>query len=147
KRYMMVTSLDFAERWLRDGLQECGHAGGFEAIDADASVASGILRRLKSEGRQVTWTHAFVRATAMVLARHPELHQLVAGNSRLRPSTVDICLSVAGDSSVTPVVVIEDAGNKDLHTISEEIIRRTPQAAEETQKMLTALRKFGWIVP
>jgi pyruvate/2-oxoglutarate dehydrogenase complex dihydrolipoamide acyltransferase (E2) component len=142
-----VTRLDFAERWLRDGLQECGHAGGFEALDADATAASAILQHLKSEGVPVTWTHIFVRATAMVLARNPKLHQLVAGNSRMLPPTVDICLSIAGDSAVTPVVVIEDAANKDLLTIAAEIIRRTPQAAEETRKMLGALRRFGWVVP
>ena len=143
----MTTTLNYAERWLRDGLQECGHAGGFEAIDADATAGSEILKKLRSEGTPVTWTHVFVRAAAMVLARHPELQQLVAGNSRLHPSTVDICLSIAGDASVTPVLIVEDAGRKDLRTIAAEIIRRTPEAANDTRNMLAALRRFGWLVP
>ncbi len=142
-----LTSLDYAERWLRDGLEECGHAGSLVAIEVDARAGTAILKRLKSEGAPVTWTHIFVRATAMVLARHPELHHLVAGNSRLRPSTVDICLSVAGDSSVTPVLVIEDAANKDLPAIAAEIISRTPSAVQETQNLVKGLRRFGWLVP
>ena len=142
-----VTTLDYAHRWLRDGLQECGRAGAFEAIEADVTVASAAIRRLKSEGTPITWTHIFVRAAAMALERNPELHQLVAGNSRLHPSTVDICLSLAGDSSVTPVLIIEDAASKDLRAIAAEVRRRTPEATEETRKMVDGLRRFGWLVP
>ena len=131
----------------RDGLRACGNAGGFEAIDADATAGSAILKRFESEGVQVTWTHVFVRAAAMALARHPELHHLIAGNSRLHPSTVDICLSIAGDSSITPVLIIEDAAGKDLRAIAAEIIRRAPEAAADTRKMLGALRRFGWLIP
>ena len=142
-----VTTLDYAQRWLRDGAEECGHAGGFAAIEADASVASALLRRFRAEGTPITWTHIFVRAAAMALARHPELHHLVAGNSRLDPSTVDICLSIAGDSSITPVLIVEDAAGKDLKSIAAEVVRRTPVAAEQTRKMLDSLRRFGWLVP
>ncbi len=142
-----VTRLDNAELWLRDGLQECGQAGGFEALDADATAGTAILKRFKAEGAPITWTHIFVRAAAMVLARNPELHQLVAGNSRVSPSTIDICLSVAGDASITPVLIIEDAAEKDLRAIAAEVVRRTPEAMEENRKMLRALRRFGWIVP
>lgn len=142
-----VTSLSFADRWLRDGLQECGHAGCFEAVEVDARQGAAILQQLRADGCHVTWTHIFVRSVALVLAKHPELHQLVAGNSRLRPATVDICLSVNGESSVTPVLVVEDAANKDLRATAAEIIRRTPDAVQEADKMLALLRRFGWLVP
>jgi pyruvate/2-oxoglutarate dehydrogenase complex dihydrolipoamide acyltransferase (E2) component len=142
-----VTSLNYAERWQRDGLQECGNAGAIEAIEADATTGSAILKRFKAESTPVTWTHIFVRASAIVLASNPELHQLVAGNRRLQPSTVDICLSLAGDFSVTPVLVIEDAARKDLRAIAAEIRRRAPEAVEETRKMMEGLRRFGWLVP
>jgi pyruvate/2-oxoglutarate dehydrogenase complex dihydrolipoamide acyltransferase (E2) component len=142
-----ITKLDYAERWLRDGLPECGRAGGLVAIQADASTGIEILESLRSEGVAVTWTHVFVRAVAMVLSRHPQLHQLVAGNLRLSPSTVDICLSIAGDLSVTPVLIIEQADGKNLREIAAEIRRRTPEASEEHRKMMGALRRFGWLVP
>ncbi len=139
--------MDYADRWLGDGLQACGRAGGLEVVEADVTLASEALQRFKSEGTPITWTHIFVRATAMVLARNPELHSLVAGNSRLHPSTVDICLSLAGDTCVTPVLIIEDAANKDIRAIAAEIARRTPEATEEARKMLNGLRRFGWLVP
>jgi pyruvate/2-oxoglutarate dehydrogenase complex dihydrolipoamide acyltransferase (E2) component len=142
-----VTTLDYAERWLRDGLHECGRAGALEVIEVDVTLASAAIRRLKSEGTPITWTPIFVRAAAMALARNTGLHKLVAGNSRLHPSKVDICLSLAGDSSVTPVLVIEDAASKNLLAIAAEVRRRTPEATAENRKMIAGLRRFGWLVP
>src|SRR5215469_10505501 len=95
-----VQNLDFGARWLRDGLHESGHAGAFEVLDVDVSEAAKILQRLKTDGRSVTWTHIFVRAVSLTLTRNPDLHQLVAGDKTIHPKSVDICLSVAGDSSV-----------------------------------------------
>jgi pyruvate/2-oxoglutarate dehydrogenase complex dihydrolipoamide acyltransferase (E2) component len=142
-----LQTLDHGARWLRDGLLESVRAGACESLDVDVSEAKRTLQRLKSEGRSVTWTHLFVRAVAITLARHPELHQLVAGNQKLYPSSVDICLSVAGDSSVTPVVIIEDAAAKDVFAIGAEVIRRTPAAARESEQLLRMLNRWGWILP
>jgi pyruvate/2-oxoglutarate dehydrogenase complex dihydrolipoamide acyltransferase (E2) component len=142
-----ITTLDYADRWLRDGLHECGRAGTLEAIEVDVTLPAAIMLNLKSEGTPITWTHVFVRATAIVLDRHPELHQLVGGNSCLHPSRVDICLSLAGNSRITPVLIIEDAARKDLRTIATEIRCRTQEATDESGKMLVVLRRFGWLVP
>lgn len=142
-----VQRLDYAERWLRDGLHEAIQSGGMEVLEVDVTGAAQILKRLKAKDRTVTWTHVFVRAVALVLARNPDLHQLVAGNKKIQPRSVDICLSVAGDSSVTPVVVIEDASNKDIFAIAAEVIRRAPQAVKENEQLLSILRKWGWIIP
>jgi pyruvate/2-oxoglutarate dehydrogenase complex dihydrolipoamide acyltransferase (E2) component len=142
-----VQGLDFASRWLRDGLDASTHAGGFVAFDVDVTKAAVVLSRLKTSGRPVTWTHLFVRAVAVTLARHPDLHRLVAGNKKIHPDAVDICLSVAGDSSVTPVVIIEDAAGKDVFAIAAEVARRTPQAVKENEQLLNVLQKWGWLIP
>ena len=142
-----ITPTDYAERWLRAGLEACGRVGGMELLDADMTLAIEAIQRFRSEGTPVTWAHLFVRATAMVLDRNPDLHKLVAGNSRMHPSTVDISLSIAGNTCVTPVLIIEDAAHKSLLTIAAEIARRTPEAAAEAQKMFDILRHFGWLVP
>jgi pyruvate/2-oxoglutarate dehydrogenase complex dihydrolipoamide acyltransferase (E2) component len=142
-----LTPLDYAERWLRDGLHACGRAGAIEAIDADATTGAAILQRFGAEGAPITWTHVFVRATAMVLAAKPHLHKPVAGNSRLTPSTVDICLSLSGDYCVTPVLIIKDAANKDIREIAAEVKRGAPLAMEENRKVMAKLRRFGWLVP
>jgi hypothetical protein len=139
--------LDYGARWLRDGLDECVHAGGFEILDIDVSKAAHSLKQLKAINPAITWTHVFVRVVALTLARNSDLHQLVAGRRRIRPSSVDVCLSVAGDASVTPVVIINDAANKDIFAIAAEIHGRTPQAVGESERLLAALRRWGWIVP
>src|ERR1700722_5109506 len=97
-----VHRLDYASRWLRDGLHEAVHAGAFEILEVDVAKAAQILKELKAIDRSVTWTHIFIRAVSLTLARDPGLHQLVAGNKMVHPSSVDICLSVAGDEIVTP---------------------------------------------
>ena len=142
-----VQSLDYGTRWIRDGLHEAVQAGAFAVIDVDVTEATRILRRLKSIDRDITWTHIFVRAVSLTLARNPELHQLVAGNKTIKPESVDICLSVAADSSVTPVVVIEDAASKDIFSIAAEVVRRAPGVVKEHEQLLGVLRRWGWIVP
>lgn len=142
-----VQSLEYGARWLRDGLQESGHAGAFEIAEVDLTEASRIVKRLKDEGRGVTWTHVFVRAVSLTLARNPQLHQVVAGNQKIFPRSVDICLSAAGDASVTPTIIIEDAGNKDLFAIAAEVTRRTPDAKLEGERLVSTLNRWGWILP
>jgi len=142
-----VRNLEYGARWLRDGLHESVQAGGFEALEVDVAAASQILKQLKAAGQGITWTHVFVRAAALTLARNPDLHQLVAGNRKIHPASVDICLSVAGDSSVTPVVIIEDAANKDVFAIAADVLRRSPQAVRENEQLLAALNRWGWIIP
>lgn len=139
--------LDFAARWIRDGLSESTQAGAFEIVHVDVSDAAQVLKRLTDQGWQVTWTHIFVRAAALALARNPDLHRVVAGNKTVHSAGVDICLSIAGDSCVTPVVVIEDAANKDIFAIGAEIRRRSPEAVKETERLLSGLRRWGWILP
>jgi pyruvate/2-oxoglutarate dehydrogenase complex dihydrolipoamide acyltransferase (E2) component len=139
--------LDYGARWLRDGLHEAVQAGAFECIDVDVTEAARILKHLKADGRAVTWTHVFIRAVSLTLARNPKLHQLVAGNKKIHPATVDICLSVAGESSVTPVVIIEDAANKDIFAIGAEVASRSPQVVREAEQLLAVLRRWGWILP
>jgi pyruvate dehydrogenase E2 component (dihydrolipoamide acetyltransferase) len=142
-----VQNLGYDVRWLRDLLHESGHAGAFEVMEVDVTEAAKVLTRLKANGHHVTWTHLFVRAVALTLARNPELHQLVAGNKRINPASVDICLSVAADSTVAPVVIIEDAAGKDILAIAAQVVRDSPLAVKESEQLLAALRRWGWLFP
>jgi pyruvate dehydrogenase E2 component (dihydrolipoamide acetyltransferase) len=142
-----VQSLDYEARWLRDGLQEATRGGAFEVIDIDVTQAAHVLKRLKTIDRGITWTHIFVRAVALTLARNPEVHLVIAGNKKLHPRSVDVGLSIAADASVTPVLVIEDAANKDIFTIAAEVVRRTPQLVREYEQQRAAVRRWGWIIP
>lgn len=139
--------LDYAERWLRDGLRVCEAPGFFEAIEVDMIRSKNVVERLRQSGIKGTYTHLLVRAVAIALLRHPELHKLVAGTQRLYPGQVDIGLSVAGNTIVAPTMVLEDAGRKNLRELATEIIKRTPEIRKQEMQMLTHLQKWGWLVP
>lgn len=139
--------LDFAERWLRDGLRVLHPSLSVLQVSVDMTHAMARLDVLRRAGVQVSPTHLVVRAAARALAENPSIHQIVAGNKRHRPTQVDIGLSVAGETFVAPVVVIEAADTKSVEEIAAEIARRAPEAKKNDQQMLAMLRRFGWLVP
>ena len=140
-----VERLAFSERWFRDGLLECGLAGSTITIEADVSISCDKLRSLQQSGVAIKWAAVFAKAAALALARHPALNRLVAGNLTLRPSQVDICLSVASDQALTPVVILEDCADSTLDEIAQQIVRLTPLAQEENLKMSSLLNLWGFL--
>jgi pyruvate/2-oxoglutarate dehydrogenase complex dihydrolipoamide acyltransferase (E2) component len=78
---------------------------------------------------------------------HSDLHRLVAGSKRLIPNTVDLCLSIAGDGAVTPVLIIKDAGGKNLEVIADEVRARASEEQLANQRLQDKLRKWGWLLP
>lgn len=143
----MAERLDFAERWLRDGLRVLHPALSVVQVSADMTQALRRLDALRRDGVQATPTHLLVRAAACALAANPTLHQMIAGNRRHRPDRVDIGLSVSGETFVTPVLVIEGADRKSIAEIAAETARRAPEAQETDRQMLRLLRRWGWLVP
>jgi pyruvate/2-oxoglutarate dehydrogenase complex dihydrolipoamide acyltransferase (E2) component len=105
------------------------------------------LDRLREQGLFASHTHFLLHATARALAANPDIHQIVAGNKRYRPSQVDIGLSITGEAFVTPVLVIERADQKSVAELVEEITRRVPEARKADLQMLNMLRRWGWILP
>ena len=140
-------SLDFAERWLRDSLSVLHAAFSVAQITVDMTQAMQRLEHFRRSGAQVTSTHLLVSAAARALAANPNLHQLIAGTKRHRPSSVDIGLSISGETFVAPVLVIEGADKKTVAEIAEETARRVPAAQQANQQTLRALRRWGWLVP
>ena len=139
--------LDYAERWLLDGLHVLRPPFSALQVTADMTNAIRRLEALRRDGVHATATHLLVRAAARALAANPALHQLIAGTRRHRPATVDIGLSVTGDTFVAPVLVIERADTKSIAEIAAEISQRAPQVREADRQMLGVLRRWGWIVP
>lgn len=142
-----VETLDFAERWFRDGLRAIDPPGCLVAMDADMTQAVAFRKTMQERGTPVTYNTLVVHAAAAALAQHPKLHRLMAGNHRIFPGTVDICLSVAGDAAVTPVLILKDAANKSLLQLGTEIRERAAIVRREDEKRLAVLRRWGWIVP
>jgi pyruvate dehydrogenase E2 component (dihydrolipoamide acetyltransferase) len=140
-------TLDYAERWLRDGLHVLRPAFSVIQTTVDMTHAISRLEDLRRRGVQASATHLLVYATARVLRANPQLHQIVAGIRRQRPERVDIGLSVTGESFVAPVLIIEGADAKTVEEIVEETGRRTPEIRKADQAMLRMLRRWGWLVP
>jgi pyruvate/2-oxoglutarate dehydrogenase complex dihydrolipoamide acyltransferase (E2) component len=140
-------SLDWAERWLSDAFRVIDLPGGCGLVEIDMSRSRALLERLRAAGVPSTYNHMVVRAAALTLVRHPQLHVMVAGTRRLRPERVDVGLSVAGSSFYAPVMVLEDAARKKLPELSAEIVRRAPEIREKEQRDLSFMRKLGWLIP
>ena len=139
--------LDYAERWLRDGLQVLRPAFSVVQTSVDMTHANDRLEELRRGGVHASATHLLILATAKALRANPRLHQIVAGIRRQRPERVDIGVSVAGESFVAPVLVIEGADQKTVEQIAEETTRRAPEIREADQAMLRMLRRWGGLVP
>ena len=142
-----VERLDFAERWLRDGMSVLRPALSVHQITVDMTNALARFEQLRREGVHVGATHLLIQAAAKALAANPQLHQIVAGSKRLRPESVDIGLSVAGETFVAPVLVIKEADKKTLAEIAAEIATRTPAVRQQDAQMIKTLRRVGWLVP
>jgi pyruvate/2-oxoglutarate dehydrogenase complex dihydrolipoamide acyltransferase (E2) component len=141
------TSLDCAERWLRDGLQMLRPPFSVSQATADMTHATRRLEELSRGGVHVTFAHLLVHAVAGALAANPNLQQLIVGNRRHFPERVDIRLSASGETSVAPVLVLEGADKKTVVELAEETQRRAVETRDGDQRMLQMLRRWGWLVP
>jgi pyruvate dehydrogenase E2 component (dihydrolipoamide acetyltransferase) len=143
----VASRLDYAERWLRDGLAVLKPALAIHQISVDMTHALRRLEALRQDKVQASTTHLLVSAAARALAANPQLHQLVAGTRRHRPAHVNIGLSVTGETFVAPVLLIEDADRKSIPELAAETAGRTAEVRAGDQRMLGMLRRWGWMVP
>lgn len=141
--------LDFADRWLADAFRELQrNPPGFTLyLDVDMSAAKALQEEQRRAGARVSLAALLIRAAALVLTRHPELHQLMVGTRRLWPGQVDIGLSVANEAFAAPVLRLEDVGNKPLPALNDELATRVPQVREQDTRILQQLRRWGWLIP
>jgi pyruvate/2-oxoglutarate dehydrogenase complex dihydrolipoamide acyltransferase (E2) component len=142
-----LESLPLGERWFPDAFSTIPGPGGFAMRLADMSRAKVALKVLRDARIPATFTHLIVRAAALALARNPELHQIICNYRRLTPGTVDIGLSMAGDTTYAPVVVLPASDRKALGALVPSI-NQAIQAARIKEKVdLANMRKIMWIIP
>ncbi len=72
---------------------------------------------------------------------------MVAGNQKVSGGDIDICLSIAGDDNLTPVVIIDKADSKTAPQIGGELLERTPLARAEAKRIMQVSRRWGWLLP
>ena len=137
-----------AEKALGDlFLQARGEAGAC-MFELDLTEALAFRDRMQKDGFPgLTFTHILIRACAQVLAVRPELGYRMAGYRLVRPSAVDVGVSVAGArGGLAPVVVLRGVEEKGLGVIMEELTREARRAREEEEAELRTLsRLVRWI--
>jgi pyruvate/2-oxoglutarate dehydrogenase complex dihydrolipoamide acyltransferase (E2) component len=143
----LAEPLDYAERWMLDGLRVLRPSVSVLQATVDMTNALLVLEDLRRGGVVASATHLLVKAAADAFAKNPDLHQLVAGNRRYHAARVDIGLSVTGETFITPVLVIEGADQKAVAEIAAETSRRVPEAQSADRQMRQLLKRWGWLVP
>lgn len=142
-----IERLTHGERWFLDGFQVAEMPGGIFGRQVDMSVAKRAIEVLRGRGVRATYTHVLVRAVALALRRYPEGRQMVAGYARLTPGTVDIGLSVAGQTSYAPVLVINSADQHTLPGLVDYLAEAAAATRIKETKDLEGMRRNGWLIP
>lgn len=142
-----IERLTHGERWFLDGFSVMQLPGGWVTRLCDMSQSQRVVTLLRQAGIAATYTHVVVRAVALALSRCPESHQIVCGYRRMRPSRVDIGLSVAGQTSYAPVLVIEDAASRPLADLVQFLKEEVPKTHEKELRDLEGMKRNGWLVP
>jgi pyruvate/2-oxoglutarate dehydrogenase complex dihydrolipoamide acyltransferase (E2) component len=140
-------SMDWADRWLSDGVRSCGGGDFFICVETDMSRCEDLRRELRGAGKKIGYPAFFVRAAAMALSRHPHLHVMRSGYRMFHPEHVDIALSVAGRTFIAPLLVVRQAETKSLEQISEEIDSNARLVREADDRLHAILRRWGWLIP
>src|ERR1700728_607245 len=91
--------LDWAERWIRDGLELSKPPAFFETLQVDMTQASTLIEQAREQGVRLTYAAILVRAAALALAANPDLHVVVCGGRMYSPSRVDVAVSIASEGS------------------------------------------------
>jgi hypothetical protein len=142
-----IESVPLGLRWIDDAFTLAPRAGGFVTLQADMTKARAAMRVMRSAGISVTVAHVIVRACAIVLARNPLLAQTVCNYRRLVPGSVDIGLSIAGETTYAPVVVLPGIGNVPFAKLVPMTIAAIDAAVDKERVDLANMRKYLWLVP
>ena len=141
-------TVDWADRWLADGLEVCETPGGAGFKRIDVSGLQVWMELQRQQGSPVSFIGVLTRAAGLAIRRHPHLHKIAVGrNRRHYPPHVDVGVSQAGETFVSSVILIENAEGKSAAEISKEITARQPEIARQEQKLLSLFRTWGWLVP
>lgn len=142
-----VAAIPLGHRWIVDGFSVIPCPQGLITLLCDMTQALRAMTALRARGLHATPTHLLVRAAALALQRHPDTHRLVCGYHAIRPARVDIGLSVAGQTSYAPVLVIQDVGRKRLSDLVPEMVQGVAEARRKEGEDLRGMRRTGWVVP
>lgn len=151
-KHHKVIRTDPAKRVLMDVISNPRPPDGHVLIPVDMSAAQEFCRRYRRTHRvPLTYLHLMIKASAVMLKTFPSANYMLDGYKIVVPDSIDIGVSVAGEETVTPVVVIRNADQKSLGEIVQEFKQKKRQALAAEQENLRKLRQaarwlpVGWI--
>jgi pyruvate/2-oxoglutarate dehydrogenase complex dihydrolipoamide acyltransferase (E2) component len=147
RRADVVDTIPMGERWLADGFRVIAPPGGFAQRTVDMTKATLVLGALADAGLKGTFTHVLIRAAALALARNPRLHQSVIGYKKLTPGSVDIGMSMAGQTTYAPVVVLPATDRTSIGALVGVVEEATTAARVKEAVDLQNMRRIGWMTP
>ena len=142
-----IETIPMGERWLADGFRVVPSPGAFAQRAVDMTKATEVLGALANAGHNGTFTHVLIRAAALALARNPRLHQSAIGYRKFTPGSVDIGLSMVGQTTYAPVVVLADADRTPLRALVGVVESATAAARLREARDLKDMRRLGWMTP
>jgi acyl transferase domain-containing protein/acyl carrier protein len=142
-----ITTIPMGERWLADGFRVIPTPAAFAQRAVDMTRATQALALLAQGGVRGTFTHLIVRAAALVLARNPKLHETIVGYRKIVPGSADIGLSMLGQTTYAPVVVLPAVERVPLRDLVGVVAEATATARAKEAVDLVNLRRIGWMTP
>jgi hypothetical protein len=141
-----IERVPFGERWMTDVWETFRVPGGFGLLLVDMTQVKKALRILRDGKIPATLPHLVVRAAGMGFAHWRDQRLAVLVNyERLYPGHLNVGLSMAGETSYAPVVVVPAVDQKPLSTLIPTIIERVDTAAAREARDLKAL--YQWAIP
>jgi hypothetical protein len=134
-------------RWINDAFEVAPIVAGFGMALADMTNAKAALRILRDAKIPGTMAHLIVRACAIALARNPQCHRMVSNYKRVFPGAVDIGLSMIGQTTYAPIVVLPALDRKPLSVLIPFVIEAVDNAAEKEARDLETMRRQFWLIP
>lgn len=139
--------LDWAEKWVRDGLELSTPPAFFESVEVDMTQSRALIEQARERGQRITFAAILVRAAAMALEANPDLHVVLCGARRYSPHRVDIAVSVCSEAPLSPVVLVEDASTRSLPQIAADLSSGVEDARAADAQLMRQLRRWGWLLP
>jgi hypothetical protein len=137
-----IERVPFGERWMLDVWETFHVPAGFGLTLTDMTQVKTALRILRDAKIPATLPHLIVRAVGIAFARAKDV-SVLCNYRRIYPSAVNVGLSMAGETTYAPVVVIPAVDRKPLSSLIPAIIQEVDAAAAREAGDLRTIYKFA----
>ncbi len=137
-----------ADRSINDLFDAVCRARDLAFFTSDVSKAIEFCKAYRQRtGRKLTFTAFIVKACALAIERDPRIHYMLRGGRFIIPSSVDVGISVAGQTRLAPLITIREAEHKSLERIVSEIESKSRLVREEEAQSIQMLALLARIIP